>query len=157
MGRTLYDIEQVVPHRGAMRLVDRLLDWDDDRVAVEATVPADGPFHDGAGVPAWIGIEYMAQAIAAWAGCQARVRGEETKLGFLLGSRRYSAETGRFAAGSVLRIEARRELFGDNGLGMFACRILQGERVVASANVSVYQPADPRAYLEQTGSRQGEA
>ncbi|GAB2497023.1 hotdog family protein [Pseudoxanthomonas sangjuensis] len=148
MNRPLYDIEQVVPHRGAMRLVDRLLDWDEDRAVVGLTVPVDGPFHEAGGVPAWVGIEYMAQAIAAWAGCQARARGEAPKIGFLLGSRRYVTDIGHFAAGSVLRVEAERELFGDNGLGMFACRILDGERVLASANVSVFQPADARAYLE---------
>ncbi len=155
MGRILYDIEQVVPHRGAMRLIDRLLDWDDASVAVEVTVPAEGPFHEAGGVPAWVGIEYMAQAIAAWAGCQSRSRGEEPKIGFLLGSRRYSVENGHFPVGGVLRVEAQCELFGDNGLGMFACRILQGERVLASANVSVYQPADALAYLENTNG--GEA
>lgn len=149
MSRTQYKIEQVIPHRGAMRLIDRLLDWDGQRVAVELTVPVDGPFHEPAGMPAWVGIEYMAQAIAAWAGCQARTRGEEPKIGFLLGSRRYTAETGHFPVGTVLRVEAECELFGDNGLGMFACRILDGERVLASANVSVYEPADAQAYLQQ--------
>lgn len=149
MERILYDIEQVVPHRGAMRLVHRLLAWDEQRAAVEVVVPADGPFHERDGVPAWVGIEYMAQAIAAWAGCQARARGEEPRIGFLLGSRRYTAETGHFARGSRLRVETECELFGDNGLGMFACRILDGERVLASANVSVYEPGDAQAYLQQ--------
>ncbi len=152
MDRMLYDIEQVVPHRGAMRLVDRLLDWDDDRAVVEVTVPLDGMFHDDEGVPAWVGVEYMAQAIAAWAGCQARARGEAPKIGFLLGTRRYSAGTGFFAPGMVLRVEVQCELFGDNGLGSFACRILHGGETLASANVSVYQPADALAYLRNEGT-----
>lgn len=155
--RPIYDIEQVVPHRGTMRLVDRLLEWDGSRAAVELTVPVDGPFHEVGGVPAWVGIEYMAQAIAAWAGCQARARGEAPKIGFLLGSRRYATDIGHFAIGSVLRVEAECELFGDNGLGMFACRIIEGERVVASANVSVFQPADARDYLEQSDMEQGKS
>ena len=32
---TLYDIERVVPHRGTMRMVDRLVDWDEDSVDAE--------------------------------------------------------------------------------------------------------------------------
>jgi hypothetical protein len=47
-----------------------------------------------------------------------------------------------------LRIEARRELFGENGLGMFSCRILEGERELARANLSVFEPPDPAAFLE---------
>ena len=69
--RELYDIERVVPHRGTMRLVDRLVDWDEDTVAVELRVPEEGPFSHAEGVPAWVGVEYMAQTIAAWAGCHA--------------------------------------------------------------------------------------
>jgi len=137
-------IEQVIPHRGAMRLVDKVLDWNEQRVVVELTVPWDGPFHEARGVPAWIGLEYMAQAIGAWSGCRGRNRGELPRIGFLLGTRRYNAETGHFAPGAVLRVEARCELVDDNGLGMFACRIMEGEQVLASANVSVYQPDDAR-------------
>lgn len=145
---TLYDIERVLPHSGAMRLIDRLLSFEEDRVAVEVRVPADGPFNEVAGMPAWVGVEYMAQAIAAWAGCRARQAGREPSVGFLLGTRRYTAHVGHFAPGARLRVEAVRELLGDNGLGMFACRIVQDGNELASANVSVFEPPDMKAYLE---------
>lgn len=145
----IHDIETVIPHRGTLLLLDRVLEHDDDGVAVAVRIAADGPFHVDGGVPAYIGVEYMAQAVACWAGCQARARGEPPPLGFLLGTRRYASEVAVFASGTTLRVEARREIIGDNGLGVFACRILDGERPLAQANVSVYQPADARAYLEQ--------
>ena len=90
----------------------------------------------------------MAQAIAAWAGCRARAAGKPPQLGFLLGSRRYSSPRSGFPSGTRLRVQARCELLGDNGLGMFACRILAGEDEWATANVSVFEPADAMAYLE---------
>jgi predicted hotdog family 3-hydroxylacyl-ACP dehydratase len=145
---TLYDIERVVPHRGTLLLIDRLLEWDSESVVVELRVPADGPFSTEEGVPAWVGVEYMAQTIAAWAGCRARRAGGEPSVGFLLGTRRYVCTEAYFRPGAVLRVEARCELLGDNGLGMFGCRILQGGNELASANVSVYEPADAKAYLE---------
>lgn len=144
----LYDIERVIPHRGTLRLIDRLLGWDDERVAVEVRVPADGPFSEEAGVPAWVGVEYMAQAIAAWAGCRARQAGGEPSIGFLLGTRRYQSAWPHFPAGTLLRVEAIRELLGDNGLGMFACRIEANGDEIASANVSVFEPPDAMVYLE---------
>ena len=142
------DIEAMVPHRGRMLMVDELLANDADSVTVSAQIRADNLFADEHGVPAWVGIEYMAQAIAAWAGCRALARNEPAKIGFLLGTRRYDCHCQHFAFGARLRIEARRELFGDNGLGMFVCRILEGETELARANVSVFEPPDSTAFLE---------
>ncbi|MFL6958265.1 hypothetical protein ACJ7C5_10900 [Nocardiopsis yanglingensis] len=144
----LYAIEEVVPHRQDMCLLQRILRWDQDSIEAELVVPATGLFIEEGEMPAWIGIEYMAQAIAAWAGCRARAAGSVPQLGFLLGSRRYSSQRSGFPSGSRLRVQARRELLGDNGLGLFACRILAGEEEWAVANVSVYEPADAKAYLE---------
>jgi predicted hotdog family 3-hydroxylacyl-ACP dehydratase len=142
------DILSVVPHSGRMLLVDALLASDADSVLVSAQVRHDNPFADDAGVPAWVGIEYMAQAVAAWAGCRALERGERARIGFLLGTRKYECDGAHFPFGAQLRIEARRELFGENGLGMFSCRILEGERELARANLSVFEPPDPAAFLE---------
>jgi predicted hotdog family 3-hydroxylacyl-ACP dehydratase len=42
----------------------------------------------------------------------------------------------------------RCELLGDNGLGMFDCRIhADGEREMATARVSVFEPEDGGAYI----------
>jgi predicted hotdog family 3-hydroxylacyl-ACP dehydratase len=142
------DIEAVVPHRGRMRMVDQLLANDPDSVVVSAEIRSNNLFADAHGVPVWVGIEYMAQAIAAWAGCRALDRQEAVRIGFLLGTRRYDSYCQHFAFGAQLRIEATRELFGDNGLGMFSCRILEGEAELARAHVSVFEPPDPEAFLE---------
>lgn len=37
-------IESLIPHRGAMRLIDRVLQVDDDHVLAELEVPFDGLF-----------------------------------------------------------------------------------------------------------------
>ncbi|MBK1612137.1 hypothetical protein CKO44_01465 [Rubrivivax gelatinosus] len=135
-------VEAWVPHRGEMRLLDRLLELDDQHALAEVDVPLDGLFVQDGGVPAWVGLEYMAQTVAAWAGARARRAGGQPRIGFLLGSRRYSARCGAFAAGSTLRISVRCELVADNGLGQFDCRITtpDGEEL-ASALVSVYETA----------------
>ncbi|MER2176158.1 MAG: hypothetical protein ABS955_00490 [Stenotrophomonas maltophilia] len=142
------DIDAVLPHRDSMRLIHRVVAWEDASIAVEVDVPAQGLFCTPDGVPAWVGVEYMAQAIAAWAGCRARHAGRAPSIGFLLGTRRYTAYQPFFTAGSCLRVEANCELLGENGLGMFACRILAGDIEMAVANVSVFEPTDAMAYLE---------
>ncbi|ODT37250.1 MAG: hypothetical protein ABS55_03785 [Lautropia sp. SCN 70-15] len=133
-----------MPHRGEMRLIDRLLVVDEVHAVAEVDVPLDGLFVRDGQVAAWVGIEYMAQTVAAWAGARARRYGGRPRVGFLLGSRRYSACCAAFAGGSTLRVEARCELIGDNGLGQFDCCISTQEgEVLATAMVSVFEPPLP--------------
>ncbi|GJG95375.1 hotdog family protein [Cupriavidus pauculus] len=146
--RPLPPIGELVPHAGAMRLVDELLEADATHAVARATVRPTQLFVDEAGMPAWIGIEYMAQTIAAWAGMRARETGNKPVPGFLLGTRRYACNTAAFAAGSVLTIHVQLEMAGDDGMSMFACTLAQDGNEVARATVSVYAPADAQAFLE---------
>jgi 3-oxoacyl-[acyl-carrier-protein] synthase-1 len=149
------DIGTLLPHAGQMVLLDRLIDVDDDSVCAEVTIRSDSVFFsqcgDGAGVGAWVGIEYMAQAIAAHGGHAALLRGAPVKVGFLLGARRYQALQPSFLVGSVLHVHARRVLQGDNGLIAFDCRIdivdpiAARSAAVASATVTVFVPAQAGA------------
>jgi predicted hotdog family 3-hydroxylacyl-ACP dehydratase len=146
-----------VPHRGAMNLLDSVAHCDPQAIEARVRVPADGLFVGDEGVPAWVGIEYMAQAVAAWSGARARVGGGSPRIGYLLGSRRYEAVVPRFEVGAELRVFAHCELMGDNGLGMFECRIEQDGRVLASGRLSVFEPPDePGEGSPQSGPREGQ-
>ena len=129
-----------VPHRGAMSLLETVEHCDDLGIVARVRVPPGGLFAGDDGVPAWVGIEYMAQAVAAWSGARARAGGGSPRIGYLLGSRRYEATVPAFAVGAELRVLAQCELMGDNGLGMFDCRIEQDGRVLARARLSVFEP-----------------
>ncbi len=141
-------VSELVPHAGAMRLIDELLEADATHGVARATVRNTQLFVDDAGMPAWIGIEYMAQTIAAWAGMRARGAGQPPSPGFLLGARRYASDVAAFPVGSVLTIRVQLEMAGDDGLSMFACTLAQDGTEVARATVSVFVPADARAFLE---------
>ncbi|TMS59797.1 hypothetical protein MW7_000690 [Imbroritus primus] len=165
-------IERYVPHRGAMLLLDRLLEASAEHAVAEVRVRHDGLFVQNGAVPAWVGIEYMAQTVAAWAGWQAAQRNAPARIGFLLGSRKFEALQPTFAAGSLLRVRVQCELVGSNGLGMFDCQLLASESstgstgnehgacdescendgnyatVVARARISVYEPDDGAAYIQ---------
>lgn len=135
------DIAELVPHAGPMLLLQRLLESGDDYVVCEVRVRSDGLFDSDGCVPAWLGIEYMAQTIAAFSGVQARKDQEPAKLGFLLGSRRFETNVQDFACGDILRVTARRLVHGSSGMGAFECEV-QGECAEQSATLSVYQPPD---------------
>lgn len=143
-------IRALLPHSGAMALLDRVISADDDALCAEVAIRADSVFCDGAAVGAWVGIEYMAQAIAAHAGWLAHGRGAPVKVGFLLGARKYESRRAAFSVGGTLRVHVRRALQGDNGLGAFECHIDDADTGVtlATATVTVYQPDNVTQFLK---------
>ncbi|RJF97217.1 hotdog family protein [Noviherbaspirillum saxi] len=141
------DIRSLVPHSGAMVLLDRVVSVDTDTLCAEVEIRPDSLFCGTSGVGGWVGIEYMAQAIAAHAGHTARLRGEPVKIGFLLGSRRYQCERSVFTVGSKLRVHVACLLMAENGLGSFECRIDDQDGIAATASVSVFSPADVDKFL----------
>jgi len=135
-------IAEVVPHRPPMLLLDRVLAYDGERVICEVVLEPDSPFVEkterGAEVPAVVGIEYMAQTIAAGAGLSARDKGEPARVGFLLGCRDLAIAVDSFRVGDRLTIEARRT-WGENELGSFACKVRRGDDVLVEGALTVYQ------------------
>ncbi|BDT59721.1 3-hydroxylacyl-ACP dehydratase [Massilia varians] len=145
------DIHSLVPHSGAMSLLGRFLEADDETLSAEVDIRPDSMFCNDGGVGAWVGVEYMAQAVAAHAGWCARRRGEPVRVGFLLGARRYVCSVPAFRVGSVLRIQVRRALQGENGLGAFDCRIEDaGGEELATATITVFQPDHVEEFLQRS-------
>lgn len=142
-----YGIADIVPHAGKMCLLDKAIDGDAESLNCELTIKDDGLFFVHGGVDAWVGIEYMAQAVAAWAGWRARLRGETPKIGFLLGSRRYECARPRFALGDNLQVGVHRQFQADNGIGQFDCQIVIDGQTVARATLTVFEPTSADDFL----------
>ncbi|MGR9105671.1 MAG: ApeP family dehydratase [Gammaproteobacteria bacterium] len=133
-----FAINELLPHADKMMLLERLIEYEPEFLVTEVRVRDDGLFGNGVTVPAWLGIEYMAQTIAALGGLQRKMAGQEIELGFLLGTRRYQCNVDSFAVDTVLTIDVKR-LIQDQGLGVFDCHI-KGKGIKGSANLNVYQP-----------------
>jgi predicted hotdog family 3-hydroxylacyl-ACP dehydratase len=149
---SLPDIRSLVPHSGAMCLLDELLAADAETLSARVAIGPDTMFCAGGAVGAWVGVEYMAQAVAAHAGYLARQRGEPVRVGFLLGSRRYACTAPAFPVGSVLDIHVRCALKGETGLGAFDCRILDAANgaELANATITVFQPENVEEFLQRS-------
>lgn len=78
-----WPLAELLPHAGDMILIDQVLAFDDEQIHTRLTVRAGGLFNreDGS-LPAWVGVELMAQSVAAYAGCRARLLGDPVVLGF---------------------------------------------------------------------------
>jgi predicted hotdog family 3-hydroxylacyl-ACP dehydratase len=144
---TPWPIAELLPHSGDMILLDAVLEAAEDRIVCRLVVRADSPFNDTDGsLPAWCGVELMAQAVAAWSGWKAKQEHRPVRLGFLLGTRHYRCNVHTFAPGSELAVEAFRSFHDDNGMAMFACRI-DAEGIHAEARLTVFSPPDSEAFL----------
>ena len=147
-----YTFESVVPHTGTMVLLDAIDHYTHTQLQASVTIRPNAPFTDDQGMPAWVGIELMAQTIAALAGARSRQAQQPIKIGFLVGSRRYSCNQGYFPLGAHLKVTATELIQADNGLCVFECQLKgtgKHAHIHAEANINVFQPEDPEEFLQQ--------
>ena len=147
-----YQIVDVLPHREPMILIDSLDSYDNDSCICKVEITKESPFYDEnqAAVPSYIGIEYMAQAIAAYSGANALDNNEKVTIGFLLGSRKYKTFKSYFTLNALLTINIKQLYQEESGLSVFECEILdQTSELLAQANINVYQPSDADAFINE--------
>ncbi len=143
-------VEKLVPHRRPMILIDVMVEADATRSVCETTIRPDSVFLEPEGVPAFVGIEFMAQAVAAHGGYLSYLKGEPAKVGFLLGTPHLTMARPFFKLGQTLRMEVVED-WGDDQLMRFSCTIRDKDSgaVLQEAGLNVFQPRDLHEYLEQ--------
>lgn len=131
---------ELLPHQGRAVLIDEVLMDSENSIRVTARITREHPFFvTGHGVPNWVGIELMAQAIAAHAGLSARRSQQPPRVGMLLGTRSYHTETLYFRDGALLEILAKQE-YGDTGsIAACACTILCDGLMLAQATLIIIE------------------
>jgi len=150
---TRFPLDEMLPHRPPMVLIDAVESFDAGakRLTARVTIDEGQLFFDGEGVPNWVAIEYMAQAAAALVGCYDRhmAPGRPVRPGLLLGTRKLCLKMEKFETGKTYRIVAEN-VFSDSDAASFACRIEDdvGE-TVATANLSAYRPPDMEKFLKE--------
>lgn len=149
--------EAYLPHRAPMLLLDRVVQVTADAVVCTVTIDSQGvlaPFLTPQGeLPAWFGMELMAQTVGVWSGFHARQQGVTLiRPGMLLGGRGYRAAAATFPAGASLQVRMHL-LMRDERLGSFEGEIRHGEICLASGRLNTWQPGDDEL---QRLSTQGE-
>jgi predicted hotdog family 3-hydroxylacyl-ACP dehydratase len=146
-------IADYLPHRPPMILLDRVIEANRSHIVCEVTIQVDSPFCNGAGVPGWVGIEYMAQTIGVLSGWRAQAEQSPVKVGFLVGTRQYQSHVPLFHVGDVLRITADEEVSDSNGVNAMHCMVhdVTGT-LLAEASLLVFQPDDLGDYLQQASN-----
>jgi len=147
-----WTLAELLPHAGNMILLDELIACDDESIStrwmVKPCLLSDNDGH----LPAWNGLELMAQSVAAWAGVKAKRAGVPVELGFLIGTRHYQCNVPYFPNGTELQIHACCSLEDASGLGVFECT-LTGPAIHAEARLNVFRPPHVAEYLYEEEAR----
>jgi predicted hotdog family 3-hydroxylacyl-ACP dehydratase len=148
LSETFPPVGDLVPHGGPMLLIDHLIAADDLSLRSSVTITTQSRFFTpGLGVPAYVGIEYIAQSISAYSGWRTKrnaANGEGStapKIGYLLGTRKMTLDCDYFPENAVLEIVVTN-IFEDGEMGVFDGEIRLGDQIVVTARVNVYQPND---------------
>ncbi|AIK96376.1 hypothetical protein [Candidatus Odyssella acanthamoebae] len=133
-------LADILPHKAPMILLDKVIEFREDLIHTSVTITKESLFLANGNVPSYIGLEYMAQAIAAWNGIVSRqLPPSQQRLGFLLGTRKLKLQRPAFPVGIKLDVFGRCN-YTDGEMGSFDCWIDHEGTQVASATLTVFQP-----------------
>ena len=128
------ELHSIIPHRGRMLLLSRIKKYNLEERSIEAEyqITEDCLFFDSsiAGVPAWAGFEFIAQAISAYSGIRDRENGVPPKMGFILSVSSMQIELPAFKSGSAVQIKAKEVERMDSVLNFEGEILLEGKKVL---------------------------
>jgi predicted hotdog family 3-hydroxylacyl-ACP dehydratase len=129
---------ELLPHARPMLLVRSVLSHSPERTVCAVEVADSELFRAADGrVPAYVGLEYMAQCIAAHGGLAARALGRAPSPGLLVGAKQLALHREWLEGDESLEVSAR--LVGRAGaLASFGCELRAGDELVAEGTLSVY-------------------
>ena len=133
------DWDSLIPHRGAMSLLDSVVDWDDTRVHLTAIshTHTDNPLRSDGRLRAVHLCEYGAQAMAVHGGLLARAAGGAAAPGYLVSLRDVHLRAARVDdLAGALDVHAERLLGGD-GSWQYAFRVEHAGATLASGRAAV--------------------
>jgi predicted hotdog family 3-hydroxylacyl-ACP dehydratase len=138
MRLTRAEIAGLIPHAGAMCLLDGVVHWDENRIRCvsRSHLDAGNPLRAGGRLPAVCGIEYAAQAMATHGGLAGSTRGRP-RAGYLASLRDVVCRRDRLDdLDGDLVVDAERVL-GDEGRVIYEFKVWVGETEVLSGRAAV--------------------
>ena len=136
------DVVGLIPHQGAMCLLDTVESWDEKGIVCNASSHrrSENPLRDGAGLRGSCAIEYGAQAVAAHAGLMDGASGWRARIGFLAAVRDVTVWVARFDdMEQVLTVRADVVLRQDTGQ-VYEIGVTAGAQTILTGRIVVMAP-----------------
>lgn len=136
----LPEIETLLPHRTPMRLIDAVLEIDDDHIRTIAVVKETWPLCDRSGAAMILSVEIIAQSVAALYHRRKKRRGEP-QIDFLVGIKEARFHGEHLPLHEELRVDV--EIISAIGnYGIFQGRVMLGADILCEAIVQVLEPGE---------------
>lgn len=140
----------LVPHRPPMVFIDEVIEFSPTKLVASYCPPANH-WAGSNGMPSFLGIEMIAQAIAAHNSLLVRQSNPESppSIGLLLGTRKYESNQPTFSPGKPLKIMIEEVMQDPAGFGAFNGNIISNDgETFASAVVKVFRPPNFSEFIK---------
>ena len=139
------EIARLIPHAGAMCLLDAVEEWDDRRIRCVSRThrSADNPLHADGRLPAVCGVEYAAQAMAVHGGLVGKTAGRP-RAGYLASLRNVVCRSDRLDDLSGDLVVDAELLAGDGARVIYRFVLRVGDVEVLSGQAAVVLSTDGR-------------
>ena len=142
------NVLEVIPHKPPMALLTKILSSDSQRLTAEVRISSESLFFEpGKGVPTYIGLEYIAQAISAFNGIEIIEAGKSIQPGFLLGSRRVDIKTPFLPENTIVLVDVYMS-FNEGGMVVFDGALSLNDETLLTAKVNAFQPEDSVQFIQ---------
>ena len=132
-------IQTLIPHAGAMCLLETVTAWDEDAIACVTRTHRDpaNPLRRQGRLAMLHACEYGAQAAAIHGGLRAQMAGQSAPAGYLAALRDVRWFADDLAAVDAPLEVAARLLLGDAGYCMYAIQISAAGQMLAEARITI--------------------
>jgi predicted hotdog family 3-hydroxylacyl-ACP dehydratase len=137
-----YRVDELVPHRDSMCLLDSIDDYGADWLRASVVTRRSSVFAQDEGIPTWLGIEYMAQAASAFAGIEQAQRGSSPSIGLLIGSRYYRAMRTFIPFDTRLDVLATLAMRDAEDFAAYECSVSGAGATIAQCTLKAYRPRE---------------
>ncbi len=122
----MYTIEDFIPHRDRMRLIDDIVEVDDDHCVTQSVASPLWPLCDGERINSIIIVELVAQTASAFVGWLRRNKVKMGGKGFIVGIKKADFFVPDIPVGSRLRTSCKMRVTLDNAYGEFEGDVKDG-------------------------------
>ena len=133
-------VERLIPHRGGLKLIDRILSADEKTLVATTRVTDAWPLLTEGRISPVMALEVIAQAVAAWDGFQKGAK-PEPSIGLLVGVKDAVFFTEGLEVGTDLTV-AVTSISVIQSYGVFEGNLFAGSELICRAVVQVFTPEE---------------
>jgi predicted hotdog family 3-hydroxylacyl-ACP dehydratase len=131
-------IEDLIPHRNGMKLVDEILEINDQTARTSSVVTGDWPLDEAGLLSPLILVELVAQTSGVHEGWKARREGKTGTSGWLVGIKRADFFTDTITPGTVLTTTVRT-LYALQTYAVFTGTVEAASETLAQVELQVFR------------------